>query len=442
MKPRQLIQSIITDFDKRHGNLDQHIDFALQNERIDHRDRRFIFEIVYGVIRRRLTLDFIIDHFLTDQKYRKMITLRRILEAGVYQIMFMDRVPDHAAVNESVDLAKEDPKVRPMAGVVNAVLRNVIKSKRTIPYPDARADLVERLSIEFSHPRWMIERWLAVWGLSKTKQLLTFNNEKPDIYFRRRMRDISRQQFETEARAVCDMANGYLNLYYRLKKNLSPENIRLLQQGLCTVQSPSSGWAVAMAEPSKGECIVDLCSAPGGKSTLISEVMAGTGMVVACEIKWNRLMDVVEVTRRLELGTIYTVLCDASKPPFCRQFDKVLLDAPCTGTGVLHRHPEARWLRTTDDITRLSALQSKLLESAAGLVKDDGILVYSTCSLEPEENEAQIDSFLKRHQNFTIDKAPGVIPGTYTDLRGFLRITPHEHGLDGMFAARLRKLAS
>ncbi|HON11658.1 MAG TPA: 16S rRNA (cytosine(967)-C(5))-methyltransferase RsmB [Chitinispirillaceae bacterium] len=435
---RQLALRLLTDFDKNPGNLDRIIDKGLANVHLDHRDRRFVFEMVYGVIRRRMTLDHAMDQYVTEKI--KDDTLKRILRIGIYQLIYMQKVPDHAAVNETVKLTRVDSRTEHFSGIVNAVMRALINNKKTITLPDPQRDLVERLSVEFSHPRWMIERWLKKLGLSKTKKLLSFNNERPDIFLRRKLRDISRQQFESDVRTISEPAAGYLNLYYKLKKTLLPESIRMIQQGMCVVQAPSSGWVVALLDVKKGEHLLDMCSAPGGKTALISELTGETGTVVACELRKARLMSVVEMVRRMDLNNVYPLVCDGENLPFMGAFDKVLLDAPCSGTGVLHRHPEARWVKNPEDIEKLAGAQSRLLHSAASVVAPGGILVYSTCSLEPEENELQVEAFLRSHPDFVLDRNPDVIPDKFIDDNGYLRINPYEHGMDGMFGARLRRL--
>ncbi len=440
MNTRQLVLKIVTEFEDCPKDLDSLIDKTLKFTRIDHRDRRFVFELVYGIVRYKLYLNYVMDKFLTVEPEQQTQTLRRILLVGVYQIMFMDRVPDHAAVNESVNLAKSHPETKAASGVVNAVLRNVIKKKNKIELPDPQVNLVQRLSVEYSHPEWMIERWLKRLGLSNTKKILAFNNKKPEIYLRRKIREISRQQFESDVRTLCEQAVGYLNLYYKMNKAIDTENIRLIQMGLCNVQSPSSGWVTAMMDVSRGEHVLDLCSAPGGKAVLMAEMIQESGTVVACELKFKRLLKVVQTSRRMGLRNVYPIACDGAALPFTGYFDKVLLDAPCTGSGVLHRYPDGRWTRTAENISKLVSVQRKLLESAAKSVDSNGIIVYSTCSLEPEENEEQVQWFLDNHKDFRLDDPPDCLPGMYVDASGYLRITPYEHGLDGMFAARFVKV--
>ncbi|MBN1578616.1 MAG: 16S rRNA (cytosine(967)-C(5))-methyltransferase RsmB [Chitinispirillaceae bacterium] len=439
MNSRQLILRIMTAYDKRPGNPERLIDHALGGLHIDHRDRRLIFEIVYGIVRRRATLDYLIDRHVTDEKNRDDHLLRRILRIGLYQLLYLDRIPDHAAVNETVELAKAGERSKNFAGTINAVMRTLIKNKKQIEYPDPQKDLAGRLAVEFSHPKWMVERWLRHFGLANTRGLLTYNNEKPPVFLRRSLRKMTRRQFEADVRLICDTAGGYRDLYYRLKKALLPENIQLIRQGFCNVQAPSSGWVAALLDVKQGDRIIDICSAPGGKSALMAEMAGDSGMVCACEVSFKRLRMVVEIINAMNLWNIHPLVCDGALPPFRGIFDKVLLDAPCTATGVLHRHPEARWIRTAHDITRLAKVQAMLLDAAATLVGGGGSIVYATCSLEPEENEQQIERFLADHPQFELDSCPEAVPQKFIDNRGFLSITPYEHHMDGMFAARLRR---
>ncbi|HEX2958103.1 MAG TPA: 16S rRNA (cytosine(967)-C(5))-methyltransferase RsmB [Chitinispirillaceae bacterium] len=440
LNPRQVILDVLTSFDKNHSDPEHLIDTALKAKKIDHRDRRFIFEIVYGVIRYRMTLDHIINKYIIDDAIRNEEQVYRILRVGLYQLAWMDRVPDHAAVNETVKLAKNDAKSGRFSSVVNAVMRNFINENKVITLPDPQIDLTYRLSVEFSHPDFFVKRWMKNFGLAKTKQLLAYNNIKPAIFLRKKLRDFSRQQFEADVRTLCEPSCGFMNLYYKMKKSLLPENLRLIQYGLCTVQAPSSGWVVAMMDINKGEKLLDMCSAPGGKTSLMAELTDSEGAVCAGEVKFGRIRQVSDVKERMQLDNVYPVLTDGNYLPFNGYFDKVLLDAPCTGTGVFNHHPEARWVKNEQDIEKMTVIQEQLLKSAAQVLHSGGILVYSTCSLEPEENEIQIRKFLSENPSFELDAPPSVIPGTYIDNDGFLRITPFEHSMDGIFAARLKKL--
>lgn len=439
MNSRAVVLKILLAFDKKPGPLDYAIEREFELVEIDSRDRRFIYEIVYGVVRRRLTLDYILEQYLDDPTVMENDRVKRILEIGAYQIMFMDRVPDHACVNESVSMAKNHKQSMHCGGLVNATLRAVIKNRKTLVLPDPQKDLVHRLAVEFSHPEWMVKRWLATLGLSKTKLLLSFNNEKPDTFLRRKFRGLSRPQFEAEVKDICDSASGYQNLFYRVRKQTQPDLMPLFNDGQCTVQASSSGWVVAMLDVQPGDFVVDLCSAPGGKSALIAELSGSNGLVTACEIRGNRMRQALETFKRLHITNAVPLLCDSIKLPFKGTFDKVLLDAPCSGSGVLHRHPEGRWIKQETDIARLSERQKQLLHAASAIVRKDGILVYSTCSIEPEENEQVVTSFLKDHPEFILESPPDTVLGKYVGPNKCLRITPYEHKLDGMFAARFKK---
>jgi 16S rRNA (cytosine967-C5)-methyltransferase len=440
LNARALSLKILSAWSKRPGVLDTAIDRALSQNPLDHRDTRFVYEIVLGVVRRKLTLDHVLSQFVEDTDVLEDPAVACILEIGAYQILYMDRVPDHASVNEAVNLTRLARPTSRFAGLVNATLRNLIKNRRRIRLPDPQKDLVKRLSIEFSHPEWMVKRWLGRLGLAKTKLLLAFDNERPDVFLRRRLHGVSRQQAETELHDLCDGACGYLNLFYRLRKSVAPDAIPLFREGGCTVQAPSSGWIVALLDASSGDRILDLCSAPGGKSALAAELAGPSGRVIACEIRKNRMMLSVDTFGRMRLANVLPVICNAASPPFAGTFDTVLLDAPCTGTGVLHRHPEGRWIKSEQDIERLARSQKALLDAASALVAAGGVLVYSTCSLEPEENEDAVAAFLGDHSGFVLDKPPAAIPEAYVDKGGFVRITPYEHRMDGMFGARLKRI--
>jgi 16S rRNA (cytosine967-C5)-methyltransferase len=440
MNARRTVVYILGRFDERRGGIESLIDRALDRVALDHRDRRFVFDAVNGILRNRIRIRYTINHFFTDKRLSENDDLMRPLELGVYQLLYQDRVPDHAAVNETVNIVKGHPRTARYAALANAVLRAIINARGQVPLPDPQRNLALRLAVEYSHPVWMVQRWLDNIGLSATRKLLAYNNRIPETFLRRKMRGISRQQFETDSRGLCEPVPSFNSLYYRLtRKGMSPDEMRLFQLGCCTVQAPSAGWVVAMLDLHPGQRVLDVCSAPGGKAGLIAEQVGERGSVCACDISLARLRRVLETAERMQLPQVYPVVCDGRHPPFAGFFDAVLLDAPCTGTGVLQRHPDGRIIRTEEDLQRMAVTQESLLDAAAGLVGNGGVVVYATCSLEPEENEQQVERFLQRHPDFLMERPPRGITTNCTDLKGRLRITPHEHDLDGAFAARLRK---
>ncbi len=443
MKVRRCALAILEHFDRDSSGFDAVIEREFFLYKLDHRDKRLVFEIVYGVMRHKLYLDYSLRHFLHEKRFEKKSRLMNILRIGMYQIVYLSKIPDYAAVNESVQLAKTKKTTRHLAGVINAVLRKIIAQKKRLPKPSSADQLPERLSITYSHPLWLVKRWLNHFGLSNTKKLLEFNNTRPGIYLRRRIKGLSRQQFETEASAICDVSgggSGYKNLYYRLKKSLFPDQIGLFREGWCTVQAESSGWVVALLDIKKGDKVLDVCAAPGGKATLIAELCGNTGAVCAGDIRFNRMLKVQETVTRMGFANVFPILSDGRNLPFTGSFDKVLLDAPCSGTGVMHRHPEARWLKSERDIQQCTVLQAELLDRVAPFIVPQGVLVYATCSLEPEENQLQIEDFLRKQPNFILEKPYDPVKETFIDDNGYLFITPHEHAGDGMFAARLKKI--
>ncbi|MBD3321548.1 MAG: 16S rRNA (cytosine(967)-C(5))-methyltransferase RsmB [Chitinivibrionales bacterium] len=435
MKPRRIVYSILEEFSKFQGNLDFIIADHMKNV-ADHRDRRFIYELILGIFRHRSSLDYTIFHFMESEALRNNIDLINILRIGAYQIYHMDRVPDHAAVNESVKLSKCFPSTRKFSGLVNALLRNLIGARKSPPLPD-QGDLPGRLAVEYSQPLWIVQRWLSRYGLQRTKKLCVFFNEKPAVFLRRKIRGLSKVQFEQEIRGFATPAPGYRNLYYKINKGKSVQDISLVAEGQGIIQSPSSGWVVAVLDIQKGDHVLDLCAAPGGKASLIAELAENSGSVCACDINPFRLRSVMEIKNRMKLPGLFSLCCDGCEIPVTGYFDKVLIDAPCSGTGVLHRHPDARWRKTAGSPAEMAAIQTALLESAAAMVPENGTLVYSTCSLEPEENEKVVENFLQKNPDYMLDSCPPAIPGTFTDLDGYLRILPCEHTIDGMFAARI-----
>ncbi len=443
MKVRQCVLTILEDFDKGSAALETVIDRTFTSFMLDRRDRRLAFEITYGVMRFKLTLDYTLKHFLREKCFEQNDRLMDILRIGMYQIVYLDKIPDYAAVNESVQLAKMHKNTRHLSSVVNAVLRKIITQRKRLPKPSNTLALLDRLSITYSHPQWLIKRWLERFGLSNTKKLLAFNNRRPDIFFRRKVKGLSRQQFESDIRAICDISSSggsYKNLYYRLKKTLMPDQVDLFREGYCTVQAESSGWVVALLDIQMGEKLLDVCSAPGGKMSLLSELSGAQGAVCAGDLQFSRMMKVQETIFRMQLTNVFSVVCDGAHLPFTGYFDKVLLDAPCSGTGVMHRHPEARWIRSERDIKQSVIVQRNLLDGVASFVVPGGILVYATCSLEPEENQLQVKAFLERHPEFIPERPFDPVKETFIDNEGYLHITPHAHSMDGMFAARMRKI--
>lgn len=401
---------------------------------LDARDRAWTLELVYGTFRLRGRLDHHISHHSSRPIAQVDPDTLDIIRLGAYQLLEMDSVPDYAAVSASVDLAKRF--ARRSAGFVNAVLQSLRRAPAASTFPTLEQDAAAHLSTWGSHPRWLVKRWIARFGVDAARRLTEANNSRPELYLRALGPDIQ---------AVVEMLNG---------QGIETESFDLLPRALhvttgsaaaavdvapVIVQDPAAGMVVSFIGDVPGR-VVDLAAAPGGKTIgLACDAPDPDRLVIAADLSARRLMRLRENAARLGTlaGGIAAVVADGREPPFTRA-DLVLIDAPCTGTGTFGRHADARWRVQPQDIPALAALQAELLDAAASLVQPGGLLVYATCSLEHEENEAQVEGFLERNTAFDIEPGTGV-PAAVLDKRGMLRVLPHEHGVDGAFAARLRR---
>jgi 16S rRNA (cytosine967-C5)-methyltransferase len=404
--------------------------------RLDARDRRWTRELVYGMLRRRSWLDAILADRVRGGIARLDADLTDLLRLGTYQLLFMGSVPAYAGIAQTVELAKRRHGIG-ASKLANAVLRRVDRERATLGVA-LPADPVEALVLEHSHPRWLVARWVARWGVDETRDLLIANNREAPVVAR--PYNIAREQLETMLEdagiRVADaplLADGL-----ELQSVSSLTELGAFRQGLFHVQDPASTLITEYAAVSPGSQVADLCAAPGGKSI---ELSRRAGHVYSSDISPARLARVVENVARLELTQVFPYVADA-RMPATRPVDVALVDAPCTGTGTFRRHPDARWRLKVSDLAVMGALQRAILRSAATVVKPGGLLVYSTCSLEPEENDAQIDAFLGENAEWRLEPPPpGAVPESVLDA-GRLRVLPQGHGTDGAFAARLRRAAA
>lgn len=391
-------------------------------------DRRLAREIAFGVLRNRSALDHMIAS-RTDGRPQRPV-LRGILQMGVYQLLFLDRVPDHAVVNEAVVLARLRG-FSAQSGFVNAVLRGITREKAACRQ-SLHALRVENAALGWSHPNWLVERWAGLLSEGDLQRLLAWNNAAPATIARvNRLRTtaqalIARWQAEgVEAGPVqVDWADP--DTVFSLTRHPALETLGSFREGGFYVQDPSTLMAVQLLDPQPGERILDLCSAPGGKALAIAERMQNTGSIVAHDAHAGRLELVRENAQRLGAAGI-ELQSDPELVGSGALFDRVLVDAPCSNTGVLRRRIELRWRIQPDEITRLAAEQAKLLRRAADRVRPGGVLVYSTCSLEPEENEHVVDAFLRDHPGWT-----------HVSRR---TLHPVQTPVDGAFAAKLLRVA-
>jgi len=434
LSSRDLALSVLLGSERAHT--DELLSAELGRSSLSAKDRQLATELVQGTLRWRGVLDFHLRRWFRGDYRRADPRLKIILRLGLYQLLYLDRVPDHAAVDSSVEMAKQQVGLK-AARLVNAILRRAVQEKDSLPEPDQRNRL-ERISISTSHPSWLVRRWASRFGWQDTEALCRSNNTAPDLWLRWNPLKTDRQSFfaileesGTEA-GESDISSGHV----LIKDNLDVSRLQLHHDGLCTVQDVSAGLPVCLLDPQPGEVILDFCAAPGGKTTQIAETMEDSGLVVAQDVSRDRIGRVRENLDRLGLTSVRCVVGDGFGLR-TRAFDRILLDVPCSGLGVLRRRPDIRWKRTPNEIRFLVSIQSSILEASAPLVKDDGVIVYCTCTTEPEENWQQIDQFLSHHPEWRRDNAERWVSPVVVNPRGEIETYPHMHHMDGAYAVRL-----
>lgn len=406
--------------------------------RFDHRDSAFILELVYGVLRQRSWLDWVLDRFSAKPLSRTDIRTRNILRLGAYQILFLDRVPVSASVDTATEIAKNLGR---KSRYVNGLLRNLDRKHDSLPGPPG-GDPARRLSVLYSHPVWLIRRWLSRLGPEKTETILRENNRPSPLMIRTNATRTTREQLK----ASLD-ADGATVVEARYSTQgldiLSSPGIRALtayEKGWFLVQDEAAQLIGMMVDPRPGETVLDAAAAPGGKATHLSELMNNQGTVIALESDPNRIGRIAENAARLGASIVKPVLGDATIYHE-GTFDRILIDAPCSGLGVLRRHPDGRWNKKEDAIRKRAGVQLRILQNCASLLRPGGALVYATCTTEPEENEEVVRSFLAAQADaFATDDPRPYLPEparSLVDGHGFFRTFPDEPSLDGFFGARI-----
>ncbi len=408
--------------------------FERRTGRLDPRDRRWTRELVFGMLRRRSWLDALLDDRVRGGLAKLDPDLIDLLRLGAYQLLAMGSVPPYAAIGQTVELAKRRHGIG-ASKLANAVLRRLDRERDALVVATPE-DPVEALALEYSHPRWLVARWIARWGADETRQLLEANNREAPLVAR--PYHVVREQLE----AMLESAGVTVGDAPLVSDSLvltggvgAMTELGAFKQGLFHLQDPASTLVTRYAAIPAGARVADLCAAPGGKAL---ELARTAGVVFAGDASFARLARVRENVRRLDAANIVPFVGDA-RFPAVRGMDAVLIDVPCTGTGTFRRHPDSRWRLRVSDLAVLPAVQRSILRAAATAVRPGGLLVYSTCSLEAEENDAQIESFLSDNPEWRLEPPPeGAVPATVLDA-GRLRVLPQRHGTDGAFAARLRR---
>lgn len=413
----------------------------LRQQNLPQQERALATQLTNGALRHRLTLDTLIGRFYRHDIRKASPVLIDALRIAVYQILFLDRVPDRAAVNECVSLVRRR-KGRHLAAIANGLLRSI--TSRPAPLDDILRELPddERLAVETSHPLWLLKRWRERFGNDTLKAITSCNNAIPWTGIRMNTLNPAQHTVPDELhRRGAGLQESGLEHFLLTQdfEKIAP----LVRSGALTVQNPSQALPCLLLEAEQGDDILDMCAAPGGKTTFLAELMNNSGSITAIDRYPNKCRKIEERARLLGISIISTIAADARTFDTGKQYDRILLDAPCSGSGVLARRPELRWTITPESIDELGRLQEELLEHAAELLKPDGILVYATCSIEDEENTGQISRFLDRHPDFHPEDASSTDLSLFsrrTQLAGGYLTLPGDHeGFDGAFAQRLRK---
>ena len=430
---RALAHEILVQVETEDAFADVLVTHRLAGSGLDVRDRALATELVYGTLVWQGRLDHHLRALLHDPLERLDPPVRAALRMGLFQLLLLDRVPAYAAVDASVRLAG-----RRAGGLVNAVLRRAARVGRGgLSLPSPTRDPVERLAVEWSHPRWLVERSIRELGHEAAAQLVEANDRGPRVALRANSRRTTRDQLQT-ALAAADITTSpgafAPNALIVTDGAGTLRATRAYQDGLFAYQGEASQLVAALVDVNAEAHILDACAAPGGKTMALAERLGPGGRIVAIDRNRASLERLSGEAQRLGVEGVRSVVADARRPPLRAAFDAVLVDAPCSGLGTLRRHPELKWRRQPEDIPRLAAIQRDLLAGVAPLVRAGGLLVYAVCTRTPEETTQVVDWLVAAHDRFVVEP----IGVACVDVDGFLRTAPHTHALDGFFAARLR----
>lgn len=441
MKSREIAFKVLCDIEQNNNYSNIAINKHFKNLDISNQDRGLATELIYGVVENKYYLDYIIDK-LSKIKCKKIdIYAKILLRMGIYQILKLDSISDYAAVNETVNLAKKYDKRS--SGFINAILRNVIRSKDTIGNVDIKDDKIMYLATKYSYNPWMIKNWINNFGQEFTEDLLEANSEKPSLYIRTNTIKTTRDEL---LKKLTDMGIkcfkvGTIDEAIRVENLKNIENNELFKEGLFTIQDISSMIVGKVINPKENSMILDVCSAPGGKSTHLAILMNNTGKVISRDVFEHKLKLINSTVNRLGLTNVEVECFDASviDENSIDKFDYVLADVPCSGLGIIRRKPEIKY-KEKAEVKQLSSIQTIILENASKYVKVGGVLLYSTCTIQDAENIDIINDFLKDNDKFKLEPIDAINVDLDNQDKGYLKIYPNIHGMDGFFIAKLRRV--
>ena len=438
INPREICLKILYKINQDSAYSNIVLDQELKKYDLEQRDLKFITQIVYGVVTYKITLDYIISKHSKIKLKKISEYVLNILRMGIYQSIYMDKIPKHAIVNESVNLAKKYSN-KGASGFVNALLKNIDKQElENIKFEND----VEQISIKTSHPIWLVEKLLEEYDIEDVNKICEYNNIEAPICVRinnMKTNEIDLIEKLKELKIECEKTDIKSSYIVSGLSNIS--NNELFKQGYFTIQDSAATLVVNVLAPKENENILDMCSSPGGKTTHIAELMNNTGKITACDIYSNRLNLVNDNAKRLGITNIQTKENDGTilNNEFIDKFDKVLVDAPCSGIGVIRRKVDIKYQRNKEDFDELSKIQKMILNNASKYVKKDGILVYSTCTILKQENENVIENFLKENDNFELIDISNNIENNQSKDE-YIKTLPHKNNVDGFFIAKLKRI--
>ncbi|MCE5304704.1 16S rRNA (cytosine(967)-C(5))-methyltransferase RsmB [bacterium] len=431
---------ILNRYERSDSYVDKLLAAAFNSYDFNKFDKALLTEMVNGVIRWRAKLDWVLTGFYNGDYQKSLNWVKNAMRVGLYQLLFLTKIPPPIAIYETVEMTKNIQGDK-TAGLVNAVLRNILRNIENIRYPDKKDDPPYYLATINSYPKWLAKHWIELFGFDETEKIMIAMNKRPYIPARVNKLKSSTHEFKTfldENQVIYKQYSFSDSTFMIFNPKMNFFETDFFQEGKIAIQDPSATLAVMLAHPQEGWDVVDLCSAPGGKSFLIAEMMKNNGKIIAMDKYDSKLRFIQEGALRLGLSIIETQTADATKVQFSEQKDLVLADVPCSGLGTISKKPDIKWKREIEDIRNLAKIQKKIIENAARFVKPGGVLLYSTCTIEPEENMNIVNEFLSHHSEFNLDPAEKYLPEKVC-ADGFMQTFPNRHSCDGAFAARLVK---
>jgi 16S rRNA (cytosine967-C5)-methyltransferase len=438
---REVALRVMHEMELKETFAEETMNSFIQEFDLSHLDRRFVTELVNGTTKMKKKIDFILSHFLKQRNLAELSPwIRNILRVGIYQLDYMTKIPPAAAVDESVELANMFGH-KGTAGLVNALLRNYLRDRKKVIYPPSFVDVVEHFAMVYSYPSWMVKYFMDKFGEDDAVALMKYFNDKSNLTFRLNRFKAKPKQVEEdfEKSGIPFVKGKFLDNFYAPDGKLDLANFNSFKEGWVYIQDESTGLPVALLSPKPRERIVDLCTAPGGKAIYAAELMQNKGIILGVDLSWGRLKLMKENIKKMGAEIITLYMVDSRKFALTTSVDKVLLDAPCSGLGVLGKNADMRWRKSEEDLKRIAKLQLSLLLNAANLVKKKGCIVYSTCSIATEENEEVVEKFLEERKDFAIQKAYHWLPKELVDKKGWVKTFPPKHNMDGSFCVRLER---